>query len=102
MANGDGSDNSDWSVNIEDSTLVRKKIDWLKEKEKEFEFGLENHKWKAFISLNDKNEPILLLFDDKIAFENLIIAPKVEILYRHRRHNDFTKRVKKTSYEMFL
>ena len=62
----------------------------------EFEFGLENHKWKAFISVNDENEPILLLFDEKIAFENLITVPKVEILYRHRRRNDFTKRVKKT------
>ena len=97
LADSDGDD----SGRDDKIILVSEKIDLLKEKEVEFKFGLENHKWKGFISVNDENEPILLLFDEKIAFENLITAPKV-MLYRHRRHNDFSKRVKKTSYEMFV
>ena len=92
-------EDSDYEL-VEDYFLVTETVKGLKEKEVEFEFKYLNHSWKAFISMNDEDLPILRLFDEKIAFENLCLAPKIENLYRHRRHNNFQKRVKKTSFEM--
>ena len=47
------------------------------------------HQWNAYLTVNAADKPNLLVFDDCLKFEDLVIAPHLEFLYRSSRKNEF-------------
>ena len=60
------------------------------------------YEWNAYLKVDYDDQPMLYLFDDAVRFEDLVIAPRHEILYRNSSENLFKGkyRVKKTSYHL--
>ena len=75
----------------------------LEIEDKLFDLKYQNHLWDCALALDENKEPSFFLFEDKIAFENLVHAPSLGAYHsRNTKSNTFKGRVKKTSYLMFF
>ena len=72
-------------------------------KKEDFAFALEHrqHKWDAHLSHDQSiDQPLLLLYPNKIPFDDLVSVDQKLILYRNGMKNKFKGELKKTSYKM--
>ena len=90
-------------LKLEGQDLGNTTIQRLREIAKPFKIKKGANEWNAYIQVDSEDEPILYLYDDAVKFEDLVVAPKHEILYRNGRVNDFKtgSRTKKTVYHLF-
>ena len=97
---------NDGKVTVEDgkmkTILVTTKAE-LAIEDKTFELKHQSHSWDCAVTLDNDNEPTLSLFEDKVPFDNLALAPSLGAYHsRNTKTNTFKGRVKKTSYLMFF